>query len=115
MDLILLLVILLIFMVPSFLMMRGQKKRQEQVELMRSSIVPGDRIVNVAGFHATVLENRGETMLVELAPGTVVTMETAGIVKKVEDTPVGELRGETEAEGHVGDPSEGHDGGSSRL
>lgn len=84
MDIIFLVLLLLLFLLPSFLMMRGQRKRQAQVQEMQASIAPGDRIVNVAGFHGTVVENNGETLLVEIAPGTVVTMETAGIMKKVE-------------------------------
>ena len=76
MEPILLIVILALFLLPSILMMRGQKKRQ--------AIQPGDQIVNVAGFHATVVEHNGETMLVELAPGVAVTMATAGVMRKIE-------------------------------
>lgn len=87
MELILILLILAVFLFPSLLLMRTQKKRQQQVAEMQASIQPGDRIVNVAGFHGTVVENNGEMLRVELAPGTVVAMETAGVMKKVEDTP----------------------------
>lgn len=84
MEPILLIVLLALFLLPSILMMRGQKKRQAQVQEMRQSIQPGDKIVNVAGFHATVLEHNGETMVVELAPGVTVTMDAAGVMRKVE-------------------------------
>lgn len=47
-------------------------------------LAPGDRIVNVAGFHCTVVENNGETLQVELAPNVVATMETAGVMKRVD-------------------------------
>lgn len=85
MDFLMILVVLLIFLLPSLLMMRGQKKRQRQVQEMQASIAPGDKVVNVAGFHATVVEHNGENLLVELAPGVQVTMETAGVMKRVED------------------------------
>ncbi|OHO34258.1 preprotein translocase subunit YajC [Corynebacterium sp. HMSC034E11] len=84
MEPILLIVILALFLLPSILMMRGQKKRQAQIEQLRQSIQPGDQIVNVAGFHATVVEHNGETMLVELVPGVAVTMDTAGVMRKIE-------------------------------
>lgn len=84
MEPILLIVLLALFLLPSILMMRGQKKRQAQVQEMRQSIQPGDKIVNVAGFHATVLEHDGETMVVELAPGVAVTMDAAGVMRKIE-------------------------------
>lgn len=89
MEIVLLVVILAVFMLPSLLMGRAQKKRQSEVEAMRTAIQPGDRVVNVAGFHATVLENRGETMLVELSPGVEVEMESAGVMKRIEG-PAGE-------------------------
>lgn len=89
MEIGLLVVILAVFMLPSLLMGRAQKKRQSEVEAMRTAIQPGDRVVNVAGFHATVLENREETMLVELAPGVEVEMESAGVMKRIEG-PAGE-------------------------
>lgn len=84
MDFLMIIVVLLIFLLPSMLMMRGQKKRQRQVQEMQASIAPGDKVVNVAGFHATVVEHNGENLRVELAPGVVVTMETAGVMKRLE-------------------------------
>jgi len=84
MEILMLVLILLVFLLPSVLMMRAQKKRQAEVSEMQASLQPGDRIVNVAGFHATVVENHGETLIVELAPGFQVTMEAAGVMKRVE-------------------------------
>lgn len=87
MDILLLLFVLAIFLLPSFFMMRSQRKRQQQVKEMQYSIVDGDRIVTVAGFHATVVATRDTEVDLELAPGTVVTMERQGILRKVEETP----------------------------
>ncbi|MCT1411075.1 preprotein translocase subunit YajC [Corynebacterium sanguinis] len=84
MELIFLVAILALFMLPTFLMMRGQRKRQAQVEQLQASIVPGDRVVNVSGFHGTVVSTGADTLDVELAPGTVVTMERAGVMRRVE-------------------------------
>ena len=84
MEIVYILIVLAIFLLPSLLMMRSQKKRQRQMQEMQRSIAPGDRIVNVAGFHCTVVENNGETLRVELAPNVVVTMETAGVMKLVD-------------------------------
>lgn len=81
-----LLLILILFVVPPMLLMRSQRKRQAEIEAMRASIMPGDRIINVAGFHGTVVANRGEVIDLEIAPGTVVQMESAGIMRKVEPT-----------------------------
>lgn len=84
MEIVYILIVLAIFLLPSLLMMRSQKKRQRQMQEMQRSIAPGDRIINVAGFHCTVVENKGETLRVELAPNVLVTMETAGVMKRVD-------------------------------
>lgn len=88
MDLIFLVILLLLLLLPTILMTRGQKKRQQQVQEMQASLRPGDRIVNVAGFHGTVVATNGEVLEVEIAPNTVVEMEVAGVMKKVEDVQV---------------------------
>lgn len=95
MDLLLLLVILAIFLLPSFFMMRAQKKRQQEVSAMQASIQPGDRIVTVSGFHGSVVATREAELDLELAPGTVVTMERAGVMRKVDEvsTPYNEVPG----------------------
>ncbi|MHA2789104.1 preprotein translocase subunit YajC [Corynebacterium sp. S7] len=87
MDLLLLLLVLAIFLLPSIFMMRSQRKRQQQVTEMQYAVNPGDRIVTVAGFHATVVATRDTEVDLELAPGTIVTMERQGIMRKVEETP----------------------------
>lgn len=110
MDFLFVILILAIFLLPSLLMMRSQKKRQRKVEEMQSSISPGDRIVNVAGFHATVVEHNGESLLVEIAPNVVVTMETAGVMKRVEESPA-EQPTQHHAEGHTAEPVNEHQPG----
>lgn len=87
MELLPLLLILGLFLLPSLFMMRSQRRRAREVEAMRASLVPGDRIVSVAGVHGTVVAvgEQGQeqgAIDVEIAPGVVVTMELAGVMKK---------------------------------
>ena len=82
MDIILILLVLLVFMLPSILMMRSQKKRQQQVQEMQSSIQPGDHVVTVSGLHGDVVDADNATLRIEIAPGVVVKMEAAGIMKR---------------------------------
>lgn len=81
-----LLVILLLFLLPPMLLMRSQRKRAQEVSQMRASIASGDRIITVSGLHGTVVANTGEAIEVEIAPGVVVTMDTGGVMKKVEES-----------------------------
>lgn len=84
MELLFLVLILALFMLPTFLMMRSQRKRQAQVADMQSAIVPGDAIITVSGIHGTVASAAEQTLDVEVAPGTVVTMDRAGVMRRVE-------------------------------
>lgn len=84
MELAFLVLILLVFTLPTFLMLRAQRKRQTQIEQLQASIQPGDRVVTVSGFHGTVEATAAETLDLEIAPGTVVTLERAGVMRRVE-------------------------------
>lgn len=72
---------LLLFVVPPILLMRTQRRRAQEVADMRSSIAVGDRIVTVSGVHATVTCVGEDTFDVELAPGVVVRLEQAGVMR----------------------------------
>ena len=86
MNLLSLLLIFALFMLPSLFLMRAQRKRAHQVEAMRSSLVPGERIITVSGLHGVVVARREDGAIdVEVAPGVVVAMELAGVMKKHEE------------------------------
>ncbi|MEH0146236.1 preprotein translocase subunit YajC [Corynebacterium sp. Q4381] len=82
MELLTMLLILGLFVLPPLLLMRSQRKRAQEVQQMRASIVPGDAIVTVAGVHGTVVGVDGEVFQVEIAPGVVVAMDSAGVLKR---------------------------------
>lgn len=86
MEILPLLLVLLLFVVPPMLLMRTQRRRAQEVADMRSSIAVGDRIVTVCGMHATVTGIGEGTFDVELAPGVVVRLEQAGVMR-VEKAP----------------------------
>lgn len=76
------LLLLGLFVLPPLLLMRSQRKRAQEVQQMRSSITAGDDIVTVAGIHGTVMGVDGELLNVEIAPGVVVRMDVAGVLKR---------------------------------
>lgn len=84
MELLTMLLILGLFVLPPLVLMRSQRKRAQEVQQMRASIVPGDVIVTVAGVHGTVVGVSGEVLQVEIAPGVVVAMDLAGVLKRDE-------------------------------
>lgn len=81
MDFLLLLVIFAVFALPTLLLSRASRKRAAQAQEMQASVKPGDRIVTVSGFHGVVVAGDTETVDLEIAPGTVVTMERAGVLR----------------------------------
>lgn len=83
MDLLLLLAVFALFLIPSFLMMRKQRTHQAEMARMQAALAPGDYVVTGAGIHCRIVELGETTVDVELAPGTVVTMERIAVMRNV--------------------------------
>lgn len=83
--------LLLVVMFGAFylLMIRpAQKRRKAQLDTL-SSLQAGSRVLLASGFHATVLEVTGDTVLVELGPGTEATVVKQAVVQVIaDDAPV---------------------------
>nr|VDG63510.1 preprotein translocase subunit YajC [Streptococcus thermophilus] len=85
MDLILLLLVFALFALPMIVMSRVNRKRIADAKQLQASAKPGDRILTVSGFYAEIVGGTEQTVEVELAPGTVVTMDRAGVMKILGD------------------------------
>ena len=67
-----------------FLIIRPQSTRAKEHVNMLSTIRRGDKVLTSGGFHATVEKVVDETILqLEIAEGTIVTVEKQSIVKVV--------------------------------
>lgn len=82
MDLILLLLIMAVFILPSFFMMRSQRRRQAELQNMQASVGVGDRVVTVSGIHGTITAEQGDQITVEIAPSVDVTMDRIAVLRK---------------------------------
>lgn len=85
MDLILLLLVFALFALPMIVMSRVNRKRIAEAKQLQASAKPGDRILTVSGFYGEIVGGTEQTVEVELAPGAVVTMDRAGVMKIVSD------------------------------
>ena len=56
-----LLMIVLLFGVMYFMMIRPQQKRRREAQQMQSALGPGDEIVTIGGLHGTVVAVDDET------------------------------------------------------
>ncbi len=81
MDFLLLILLLGVFLLPTFFLSRQQKKRQRQVVEMQSALQPGDRVVTAGGMHGEIVSLGESTVEMEIAPGVVGTFERSVIVR----------------------------------
>src|SRR3954453_5686514 len=64
-----LLLIVLLFGVMYFMMIRPQQKRRREAQAMQSALGPGDDIVTIGGLHGSVVSVDDDVVTVEIAPG----------------------------------------------
>ncbi|OHO61958.1 preprotein translocase subunit YajC [Corynebacterium sp. HMSC036D02] len=89
-QLILLLVLAVLVILPSFMSMRAQRKRQAQMHKLQSSLQPGQDVITAGGLHGTVVEARGEQVDLQVKDGTVMTFDTMAIVRSAEEAGMNE-------------------------
>lgn len=84
-----LLPIILIIAVFYLLLIRPQQKRARQHRELVSSIAPSDRVVTIGGLHGTVQSVDEDTLRLELAPGTVITVSRQAVSRRLVDADTG--------------------------
>ncbi len=88
-----LIIIVVLFGLFYFVMIRPQRNRQRQVQQMQSQIGPGQKVRTTAGMYATVISVEGDDVLLEVAPGVKVRYMRRAIM----DVVPGDTDGATEA------------------
>lgn len=63
------LMIVLLFGVMYFMMIRPQQKRRREAEQMQSTLGPGAEVVTIGGLYGHVVTVDDETVTLEVAPG----------------------------------------------
>jgi len=76
-----LLIIVAFIALMYFMMVRPQKKRQEEQKALLNALQPGSRVLLNSGIIGTIRAIGDAQMVVELAPGTEVTVLKQVIVK----------------------------------
>src|SRR5204863_6376226 len=81
---------LLILVLPIgllYFMYRSQKRRAVQQQSLQQAAQVGDEILTTSGIFGTILDEDEEegTVVVQIAPGTNITMVRAGIARRVTD------------------------------
>lgn len=73
---------LLIIVVFYLVLIRPQQKRAREQRNLISAVEVGDDVVMAGGLHGTVRRIEDTTVDLEVAPGTVVTMERQSVIKR---------------------------------
>ncbi|AWB81800.1 preprotein translocase subunit YajC [Corynebacterium yudongzhengii] len=83
MEIIVFLVIIALFFIPSFLMMRKQRQHQAEITKLQEALGVDDYVITAAGLHGRIADLAETTVDLEVAPGTIITMERAGVMRNV--------------------------------
>ena len=104
-----LIVLLGMFAVMYFLLIRPQKAKQRAAQDMLSRLAPGDEVITIGGIYGDVVEVHDDKVVVEIAEDVHIEVARRAISSIVppetpETGPVRELEGEDEEPVVVGEP-----------
>jgi preprotein translocase subunit YajC len=78
--------LIFIFVIMYFVMIRPQKKRQEQQQKLIGSLKTGDRVVTNAGIHGLISNVKENTVLVKVADNVKIEMDKAAIATVLKES-----------------------------
>ena len=77
--------LLLIFVVMWFFMIRPQRKQQKELENFRNSLKKGDKVVTIGGIYGTVCEIKENDVLIEVDNNVKIRVSKQALVKDFTD------------------------------
>ena len=79
------LMMVLIFVVFYFIMIRPQSKRQKEIKKQREAMKAGDKVVTSGGIYGRVKEIKDTTVTVEIAENVRIKIDKNSVFATVED------------------------------
>ena len=77
--------LIFIFIIMYFVMIRPQKKRQEQQQKLIASLKTGDRVVTNAGIHGLIANVKESTVLVKVADNVKIEMDKSAVTNVLKE------------------------------
>ena len=77
--------IVLIFAVMWFFMIRPQRKQQKELQNFRDSLAKGDKVVTIGGIYGTVCEIKENNVLIEVDNNVKIRVSKQALVKDFTD------------------------------
>ena len=81
-----LIMMVVLFALMYFLMIRPQRKKQKQVQQMRSALKNGDRVITIGGMHGKIVNIKDEEVVLELTPDKTKVKFSKWAVSSVNDS-----------------------------
>jgi preprotein translocase subunit YajC len=81
------LMMVLIFVVFYFFMIRPQSKRQKEIKNQRAAMKQGDRVVTSGGIYGKVRDIKETTIVVEIAENVRITVDKNSVFATANDLP----------------------------
>lgn len=75
------LMLILIFVVMWFFMIRPQRKQQKELQKFRDGLQKGDKIVTIGGIYGTVVEVKDKTLLIEVDNNVKIRVDKNSVVQ----------------------------------
>ena len=73
--------LILIFVVMWFFMIRPQRKQQKELDNFRNSLKKGDKVVTIGGIYGTVCEIKEGSVLIEVDNNVKIRVSKQALVK----------------------------------
>ena len=77
--------LIFIFVIMYFVMIRPQKKRQEQQQKLIAALKTGDRVVTNAGIHGLISNVKETTVLVKVADNVKIEIDKSAITNVLKE------------------------------
>ena len=77
--------LIFIFIIMYFVMIRPQKKRQEQQQKLITNLKTGDRVVTNAGIHGLIANVKETTVLVKVADNVKLEIDKSAITNVLKE------------------------------
>ena len=74
-----------IFIIMYFVMIRPQKKRQDEQKKLVASLKTGDRVVTNAGIHGLISNVKETTVIVKVADNVKIEMEKSAVATALKE------------------------------
>ena len=75
-----------IFAIFYFLMIRPQQKRQKEIRKFREALSVGDRVITSGGIYGKIKEIKDSTILLEIAENVRIKVDKSSVFASSEDT-----------------------------